>query len=167
MVTKPSDAVEGTLSQTFAERMGRDARLKLRLEDQVTVNKRYSTLFAGLKLNTEHNSAIFEPLLFLLRRTIFAAVIVFMPNAPLVGTMIMLVFSLGVLAFLVSEKPWIDPAVNKMAIINELFFHVFLVVVLGCASIEHLDSQTNSVLGWAIIVFVCVMVHLNIVFMMA
>jgi len=164
LVTREDVSVRST---TLAEKMRGEARLKLSLEDQVRLNKRYATVFDGLKLNTEHNSAVVEPLLFLLRRTIFATVIVFLPNAPLVAAMIMLVASVCVLAFTIVEQPWKDPAHNMMAIINEVFVHGFLVVVLACASIEHLDSQSNSWLGWAIIALICLVVHTNLLFMIA
>ena len=55
-----------------------EAQLRLRLEDLVDVNERFSTLFLGLKLNTAHNSAIVEPLLFMIRRLIFAGAIIFL-----------------------------------------------------------------------------------------
>jgi len=164
---KDALAGEESLAQTFAEKMQREARIKLRLEDSVAVNKRYATVFAGLKLNTEHNSALVELLLFLLRRTIFAAVVVFLPEAPLVAAMIMLATSLCVLAFTIVEQPWKDPAINKLAVINEAFIHGFLVVAMGCSGVEHLDSQSNELFGWGIIVFVCLMMHVNVVFMMA
>ena len=42
------------------------------------ISKRYRTLHYGLKRNHERNVAIVHPLMFILRRVIYALVIVFM-----------------------------------------------------------------------------------------
>ena len=70
-----------TVIPTFGEKIKRDVRIKPKLEDLLEAqqsNSRLITLFNGLKLNTEHNSAIAEPLLFLARRLIYAAAIVYL-----------------------------------------------------------------------------------------
>ena len=69
-------------SKNTESRIRKEVQLKLKLEEMVDVNPRYRTLFAGLKLNTAHNSAVVQPLAFMLRRTLYAAMIVFMPHLP-------------------------------------------------------------------------------------
>ena len=49
---------------------------RVKLSEQVTLRQSYKTLFYGLKKNHPHNVAIVHPLLFLLRRIIYAIVIV-------------------------------------------------------------------------------------------
>lgn len=60
----------------------KEARLRLQLEDLVDVNPRYETLFTGLKLNQPRNSAVVQPFTFIVRRILYAALIVFMPHLP-------------------------------------------------------------------------------------
>lgn len=89
--------------ESYHEKIRREARLRLRLEDQVSVNGRYETIFEGLKLNTAHNSALTEPIAFMIRRTIYAALIVFMPHMPQVATMALLVVCLAIFAINLAE----------------------------------------------------------------
>lgn len=72
------------------------------------VPKRYATLFNGLKLNTAHNSAVMEPLIFLVRRFLYAMMIVLLGHKPQVALMLMIALSVIVLAFNVAAKPWKD-----------------------------------------------------------
>lgn len=85
-----------------------EAQLRLSIEKDVRVSKRYSTLFNGLKLNTAHNSAVMEPLIFLVRRFLYAMLIVLLSHKPQVALMLMIGLSLLVLAFNISAKPWKD-----------------------------------------------------------
>ena len=85
-------------------RMRAEAKYRLKLEDSLQINRRYETIFSGLKLNTEHNSAVTQPLGFLVRRLIFAAVIVYMPSAA--GVLILLSMSTISLVFTIFETPW-------------------------------------------------------------
>lgn len=47
------------------------------LADSVQSSRAYSTLFYGLKKNQPHNMAVLHPLVFVLRRVLYAAVILF------------------------------------------------------------------------------------------
>ena len=62
----------------------------------------YRTLFYGLKCNHEHNVAVVHPLAFVLRRILYALVIVFMVKQNvLFGALIMLVTCLVMIVFVV------------------------------------------------------------------
>ena len=56
----------------------KEAKLRLKLEDTVQLSQKYKTLHYGLKRNHERSVAIVHPLMFLTRRVIYAAVIVFL-----------------------------------------------------------------------------------------
>ena len=142
--------------------MRSEAKLRLRLEDHVQVNPSYKTLFDGLKLNTEHNSAIVEPLAFLIRRIMYAVVIVFMPHLPQVAVSTLLVMCLMGLAFSLTEKPWKDPEAQKLAIANEMFLYLVLVIVLSCSSISG-PGNGKDILGWLLIILVTIAVHFNLI----
>ena len=88
--------------------MRQKAKLRLQLEDSVRLNKSYETVFEGLKLNTPHKSAVTHPLMFLIQRLVFANEIIFMPQVPELAIFLLILMSLGVLAFTLAEKPWKD-----------------------------------------------------------
>lgn len=153
--------------ESYHEKISREARLRLRLEDQVSVNGRYETIFSGLKLNTAHNSALTEPIAFMIRRTIFAALIVFMPHMPQVATMALLVVCLAIFAMNLAEQPWKDTNDSKLALFNEAVLYVVIVFLLGCASISHVDASENKYLGWVFIFIVCLAIHANLCVILA
>ena len=135
--TKPNgNPDEKVAIQSFSEKIQRDARLKLRLEDLIVNNPRFATLFSGLKLNAEHNSAVIEPLLFLTRRLVYAIAIVYMQHSPQVMTAIMMSMSLIVLVFTVYERPWKEAEMNFLAVVNEAFLYSLLVLVLVAINIQ-------------------------------
>ena len=143
------------------------AQLKLSLEDKVKVSGRYSTLFSGLKLNTEHNTAITQPLLYLLRRVYYAFVIVFMCHMPQVALMTLMVFCVGMLAFTITEKPWKHDDAQKLAVTNEVILYVILVLTTASTSLSRPNSLESDVLGYSIIGMVTLAIHVNLVAMMA
>jgi len=96
-------------TEVLKKRMKAEAQKRLFIEGQVSVPSRYATLFNGLKLNTAHNSAVMEPLLFLTRRFLYAMVIVLLGHKPQVALMLMIALSVIVLTFTAVEKPWKDP----------------------------------------------------------
>ena len=53
-----------------------EAERRVQLQSQVQLSNSYKTLFYGLKKNDPHNVAIVQPLSFMLRRIIYAMVIV-------------------------------------------------------------------------------------------
>lgn len=65
---------------------------------------RYKTLYYGLKRNHQRNVAVIHPLMFLLRRIIFALVIVFMDTIPIWGVLIFMYSTLIMLAYTLSEQ---------------------------------------------------------------
>lgn len=70
-----------------------------------------------------------QPLDFLIRRLIFASIIVFMPSAP--GVLILLIMSAISLVFTIFEKPWKDQSAQSLAIFNECSFYLILLFCLS------------------------------------
>lgn len=169
MISNKSE--EGQTSMTeeeaLAMRMKSEAQLRLQLEDLVKVNGRYATLFSGLKVNTAHNSAVVEVLLFMVRRLIFAAAIVYMGQSPQVAMALMMGVTLFSLVFTVAEQPWKDPVANKLSIANEVFFYVVLVLALSCSSLTTADSSDEEILGYVIMFVVTAAIHVNLIVMIS
>ena len=80
------------------------AHIKLVLEGQVISNPRYKTVFEGLKKNHAHNVALVHPLAFLLRRIVFSAIIVFMYSMPYAASLILLILTMAMLAYVITEQ---------------------------------------------------------------
>ena len=106
LITQTQSNDREKTSKIHLQRIREEAQLRLEIEGFVKVNCRYSTLYEGLKLNTARNSAISQPLAFMLRRFIYAVVIVFMQSAPQVGILVMIAVSTLMLNFTIFEQPW-------------------------------------------------------------
>ena len=91
--------------------MRREARFRLRLEDSVSLDKRYATVFNGLKLNTARASAVTHPLAYMLRRVLYSIAIVFMGHAPALATIFVLGLCLAMTILTIVEKQWVDPEI--------------------------------------------------------
>lgn len=164
MITEQNNAVEEADASLFKIR--KEIQLRLKLEDLVEVSQRYETIFNGLKLNTAHSSAVTQPLAFMIRRLVYAALIVFMPHLPQVATIALLSICMFMLAFSLSEKQWKQPEIQKLAIANEVFLYVLLVLVLGSSCLTTIDSFESSILGWAMIGVVTLAIHVNLAVIM-
>ena len=138
LVTKSDEKSAKSLNaaNSSSQKIQRVAGLKLWLEDMVICNQRFSTLFIGLKLNTERNSAIAEPLLFLTRRIVYAAALVYLQNSPQIMIGILIAMSLVALVFNLLERPWKEAEMNYLAIANEVFLYSLLVLVFLAISID-------------------------------
>ena len=79
------------------------AKTNVEIADSVQKPARIRTLYYGLKVNTERNVAVVHPLMFLIRRVIYALVIVFMDEIPLWGVLIFMTCTLIMLAYALSE----------------------------------------------------------------
>ena len=154
-------------AEILMKRMTIEAEKRLSIENDVQVPKRYATLFNGLKLNTAHNSAVMEPLVFLVRRFLYAMVIVLLSHKPQVALMLMIGLSVVVLAFTVVEKPWKNSDMQTLAVANESFFLLILVLVIGCTATAPAHGLSKDILGWAIIVAVTLVIHVNVIVMLA
>ena len=94
------DEESGTV-EDMVDEMRPEARMRLALEDEVELSAYYKTLFLGLKLNHPHNVAIMHPLFFLLRRVLYALIIVFLVDYPFFATTFLLLSCFAMLCFVV------------------------------------------------------------------
>ena len=144
----PSDkyVLDATRKATLAV----EAKIKLILEDTVHINPRFKTIFSGLKKNHAHNVALVHPMSFLIRRVVYAALVIFMFDMPLFVALILLLASHCFLAFVIVEKLWEDSIINQQHLVNEVALYVCLVLVfLLSGSIVPLKA--HKALGWTII----------------
>ena len=162
------DQTNETSHNSGLDKLKEEAKLRVKLEDLVKIKKSYKTLYEGLKLNTPHNSAITHPLLFLLQRVIYAVVIVCMARLPTeFACIILMVMSLIILSFTITERPWKDSRHTKLAIFNELCFYLLLVISLALTCLISTDRRENEIFGWIIIGLVTLATHVNLVFILA
>jgi len=57
--------------------------------------------------------AVIHPLMFVMRRVIFALVIVFMDQIPIWGVLIFMAMALTMLGYVLSEHQWKDCEINN------------------------------------------------------
>ena len=98
--------------QDKADKIYSEAYLRVKVADRVKANQSYRTLFYGLKPNQERSSAIVHPFMFLLRRVIYALVIVCLVETYLWGVFVVMFSCLCMLAFALTEFQWKDRIIN-------------------------------------------------------
>ena len=74
---------------------------------------RSMTLYYGLRLNHPRNVALIHPIMFVVRRIVYALSIVLLENYTLYGVWILMLGTLLMLTFAVTEMPWKDPLINR------------------------------------------------------
>lgn len=75
--------------------------------------ERFKTLYYGLKRNHPRNVAVVHPLMFMLRRIIFALLIVHMDTVHTWGVLIFMSCTLAMLAYALAEHQWKNSVINK------------------------------------------------------
>lgn len=124
----------------------------------------YKTLYLGLNLRWERR-ALYFPLLFFVRRLIFAALLVFLNPYPNIQIFGMMIVSTIVLCLFLSKKPYESPDNHWFEVANELLVFAATVMTLMYTPFVT-DVQARSKLGNAFIVlfgYVCI---LNSVFIL-
>lgn len=96
------------------------------LEDLVEPKPFIKTLYRGLRLGHEDNVAIVHPFVFMLRRILFAAAIVFMANHGVIAAVVLQVVCVGVGSFVAVYRPWRDPLINLQHLANEVLLYIVL-----------------------------------------
>lgn len=88
--------------------------MRVRLQDMIEPKMAYMTLFYGLKRNQPHNMAIVHPLAFVLRRILYAFVVLFLVgSAAFFGALLLLVTCLVFMTFVAVENHWEDSLINR------------------------------------------------------
>ena len=98
----------------------------------------------------------------MLRRTVVAALLVYLTNEPLIATCAILTTTLAMLTYTTVVKPYKELTANNMAIANEVVLVLFTSGVFG-AQYLHTDEK----LGWALITFVLFAISANVIAMLS
>ena len=133
---------------------------KLLVEDTVKVPYRYKTLFDGLKRNHERNVAVVHPLLFLLRRIIFAFMVVFMSLTRITGLFIFTGCTLFMLGYACLEHQWTRKTLNMQHIMNETAMYIFC-LFLVYFSFGETSVDSRFALGYVFIMLFFIWSALN------
>ena len=126
--------------------------------------ERFKTLYYGLRLNHPRNVALIHPLMFIVRRIVYALSIIFLAKYTLYSVWLLMIGTILMLSFAVSEMPWKDPTINKQHIFNELVTYFFSMFLLVCTSA--LPYARREDIGYMLICFLCVFIIFNGAIMM-
>ena len=127
----------------------REAHIRVKFADRMKTPQQYRTLFFGLKHNHERNVAIIHPLMFLLRRIIYALVIVFMDEVMYYGVFVVMLSCLTMLAFACTEWQWKERIINYQHIFDECTIYVICLLLL-CFS-NFVAPPVRWLIGWILI----------------
>ena len=139
----------------------KEAKFRIAVEQSVPVSQSYRTLFYGLKLNHERNVAVVHPLMFLLRRLVYAVVIVTLSETMFFGVLVVMLSCLVVLAYAVNEWQWQEGLINQQHIVDECCIYVCCVFLLLFSNFVETDTRYG--LGYSLIAFIFLYVIYNTV----
>ena len=132
--------------------------------DLVTKPARYKTIYLGLKLNHAHNVAIVHPLMFAIRRIIYALSIVLLPTASFSGIWIMLIGTLVMLGYATTEWQWNSRLITSQHIFNEITTYIVCLYLLMYSNFVSVDVRVG--LGYSCLgLFMCFLVYNSIIMM--
>ena len=121
--------------------------------------ERIKTLYYGLRLNHPRNVALLHPVMFTIRRLVYALSIVTLSNYPLFGVWLMMIGTCIMLAFALTEMPWRDPLVNNQHIFNELMTYFVCIILLLFNA--HVPTNTRITLGYGLIAIITIFLVYN------
>ena len=112
-------------------------------------------------MNHPRNVALVHPLMFTLRRIIYALIIVFMFKAPLLGTWIMLWGTLAMLAYVFVEMQWKSRVTNAQHIFNEVTMYIVCIHLLMFTNF--VNGVTRVFFGYLLLgFFICFLIYNSI-----
>lgn len=107
-----------------------------------------------------------HPLMFMLRRVIYALVIVFMDKIMIFGVFIVMGCCLIMLAYALTEWQWKDRVINLQHVVNEGIIYTLCVVLLLYSNYVE-EAQMRHLLGFALIGICILFVTFNTVIIIA
>jgi len=146
--------------QAIYEYMKPEAQLKVQLESLVRVSAHYRTLFTGLKKNHQHSAAVVYPVIFLIRRIVYAAIVLFLVHIPSVAAYLLCWICVGMIGYILVEQQWEESLISRQHIVNEIA--LYLVVLIAFVSSAPLPVVAIGLLGWSLIAIVISTVVFNI-----
>lgn len=130
-------------------RLQQEAHLRVEVENRVKLSQKYATLHFGLKLNHERNVAVVHPLMFLLRRIIYAITIIFLAQETVFGVLVVMASCLIMLAYALTEWQWKEPLINCQHIGDEITIYIICLMLLLFSGF--VESAMRNIVGWALI----------------
>ena len=111
-----------------------------------------------------HGAAVIYPLFFVLRRLLYAFIIVFMVGEvkAFFGALMLTLTSLVMLLFVALERQWETSLLNCQHLTNETIFYM-VCVSLMCFTGLLTDTNQSTTLGWLLIELIFAMVIYNTV----
>ena len=140
-----------------------EAQVKLKMEEKVSLNPRFKTLYSGLKLNTQRNSAAIYPIIFLLRRVLLAFTVVFIAESNSYAGLILFMWATMFMAgYTCCEKPWSDHLMNKQHLWNEAGIYLFCLFMTYFTG-ESENHSARFTMGYVFIGFFVVWLAVNLI----
>ena len=143
----------------------KQAILQLALEHQVTPNPHYKTLFYGLKKNHPHNVAVVYPILYILRRVVFAIVVINLLYIPFLAIIILMTTVLFTISYLLNETQWEESSINLQHFINEIALYLVLCHFMIFCGLS-ITTSTANLLSWSLIGLLLITIVINIAFLL-
>ena len=109
-----------------------------------------TAMYDGIDLTSR--GARFEPVFFLMRRTVIAALLVYLPRSPLLASLGCFCTTLAMLAYSITVRPYKNGMVNNLAIANELALAVFILLVFF----------GDAMHGYVLIAFMMIVIFANL-----
>ena len=128
------------------------------------VPNRYKTIYYGLKRNSPHNVALIHPLMFMMRRILFAVCIVFLDEVEVLSSVIFMYMTLTMLAYVLTEQQWQYGVINNQHIFNEIVLYILSLLML-CFT-NWLSPLVRYSIGFVMITVVLIFVIYNIIIML-
>lgn len=136
----------------------------MKFQDRMKTPQSYRTLFFGLRRNHERNVAVVHPLMFLMRRVIYALVIVFLDNVMWWGVFLVMLSCLVMLSYACTEWQWKDRIINYQHIFDECIIYCLCLLLL-CFS-NMIDAETRWLVGWWFIAICFIYIVVNTIIML-
>ena len=103
-------------------------------------------------MNHERSVAVVHPLMFLLRRVIYALTIIFFIQNLLFGVLITQAICMAMLAYALYENQWNESVINWQHIGNEIVIYTLCVILMLFNGT--VDAQIRYHLGW-VLCYIC------------
>lgn len=107
--------------------------------------------------------ALVHPLAFLLRRVLYAFVILFfVKTAAFYGVLLLLLTCLMMMGFILVEVHWEEQLINSQHLVNECFFYILCISLLLFSGVIT-DTRQSLALGWLMISAISALIFYNVI----
>ena len=101
-----------------------------------------------------------HPLVFLIRRIVYAAIVIFCLSVPIVGAYLLCWICVASIGYVIIEQQWEDSLISRQHIVNEIALYLVLTIVI--ISGLPLAASVTSLLGWVLILIVLITIVFNL-----